>query len=64
MFGTRLIDRNPALFQPRVAPEPEVQERLQERIRAVTLQMQRRAGRYPRWVDFGTESETGVANMG
>lgn len=49
MFGTRLVDRNPAVFQPRVAPEPEIQERLEERLRIATLQMQRRRNRPYAW---------------
>ncbi len=56
MFESRFVDRSPVIFQPRVAPEPELQERLEERIRIVSSQL-RRPPRHQPWPGFGQPPE-------
>lgn len=41
MFGRRFVDRSPVIFQPRVAPEPDLQERLEKRIRIAASRLLR-----------------------
>lgn len=47
MFDKSLIDRSPRVFQPRVAPEPEAQERLEEKLREAAMRLRRRAYKRP-----------------
>lgn len=51
MFGRRFVDRTPVVFQPRVAPEPELQERLEEKIRNVASELSRTPRHYS-WPDY------------